>query len=62
MTQENKQDDIVFHVGREWIRQGRNELVIESEEWYPKDLGRDDVRQLGISIESITFYEERREQ
>ncbi len=62
MTQENKQDDIVFHVGREWIRQGRNELMIESEEWYPKDLGRDDVRQLGISIESITFYEERREQ
>lgn len=61
MAQGNKRDDIVFHVKREWIRPGRNEITIESEGWYPSDLGWNDVRQLGISIKSIIFYETSKE-
>lgn len=55
LTLENRQEDIVFHVTNEQLRQGRNELLIESEQWCPANLGKGDVRQLGISIRAIEF-------
>lgn len=55
LNEQNRQEDIIFHIRKEDVLENRNELVIQCDAWSPSDMGRSDTRQLGLSIRAVNF-------